>query len=111
MAPQTQDDESAENGTEMAKIMANIADRSQRLVSDFIARNASGKAVDMSDSAQIGAAFLELTQKMMQDPAKMVEAQVSLWERLHESVAQYDTAHAWPGSRTDHRTRKGRPAL
>ena len=79
MAPQTQDDESAENGTEMAKIMANIADRSQRLVSDFIARNASGKAVDMSDSAQIGAAFLELTQKMMQDPAKMVEAQVSLW--------------------------------
>ena len=79
MAPQTQNDESADDGTEMAKIMANIADRSQRLVSDFIARNASGAPIDMSDSAQIGAAFMELTQKMMQDPAKMVEAQVSLW--------------------------------
>ena len=79
MAPQTQNDESAENGTEMAQIMASIAERSQRLVSDFIARNASGQAIDMSDAAQIGTAFLELTQKMMQDPAKLVEAQVSLW--------------------------------
>ncbi len=79
MAPTTHTDESAADSQEMAEILANIAERSQRLVSDFIARNANGPAIDMSDTAQIGAAFFELTQKMMQDPAKFVEAQVSLW--------------------------------
>lgn len=77
MAQQTED--SAEQAQEMALIMANIADRSQRLVSDFIARNASGEAMDLSDANHISAAFMELTQKMMQDPSRFVEAQVGLW--------------------------------
>lgn len=79
MAPQTQDQESTKEAPEIVRIMASIADRSQKLVSGFIARDASGQALDMSDSAHIGAAFIELTQKMMQDPAKFVEAQFSLW--------------------------------
>lgn len=65
MAPQTRNDESAPGTQEMAEIMANIAERSQRLVSYFIARNAYGKAIDISDAARIGAAFMELTQKMI----------------------------------------------
>lgn len=80
MAPQTRNDESTADPQEMAKTLANIADRSQRLVSDFIARNATGAAFDMGETAHISAAFLELTQKMMQDPSKLMEAQVSLWD-------------------------------
>ncbi|MEQ8510776.1 MAG: class I poly(R)-hydroxyalkanoic acid synthase [Rhodospirillaceae bacterium] len=70
---------STEADVDMAQTMASIAERSQRLVSDFIARNASGEAMDMSESAHIGAAFMELSQKMMQDPSQFVEAQVNLW--------------------------------
>lgn len=77
MAQENQD--STEQAQEMAAIMANIAERSQRLVSGFMARNASGEAMDMSDANHISAAFMELTQKMMQDPSRFVEAQVALW--------------------------------
>jgi polyhydroxyalkanoate synthase len=33
----------------------------------------------MSNPAAIGAAFFELTQRMMADPAKLVQAQMALW--------------------------------
>jgi len=79
MAQQTKSQEPTEKSQEMAEIMANIAQRSQRLVSNFIARNASGEAFDMSEGAHISAAFMDLTQKMMEDPSKFVEAQVNLW--------------------------------
>jgi polyhydroxyalkanoate synthase subunit PhaC len=79
MAQKTQKDAPPQGDQEMAQIMANIAERSQRLVSDFIARNASGEAPDMSESAHISDAFMELTKKMMQDPGRFVQAQVNLW--------------------------------
>ncbi|MDG2241983.1 MAG: class I poly(R)-hydroxyalkanoic acid synthase [Rhodospirillaceae bacterium] len=68
-----------ERAQNFSRSMASIADRSQRLVSDFIARNASGDRMDMSEYAHIGTAFMELTQKMMQGPSQYVEAQVNLW--------------------------------
>lgn len=68
-----------ERAQNFSRSMASIADRSQRLVSDFIARNASGDRMDMSEYAHIGTAFMELTQKMMQGPRQYVEAQVNLW--------------------------------
>ncbi len=79
MAQHAKNNEQTENAEEMAEIMANIAQRSQRLVSNFIARNASGEGIDMSEGAHISAAFMDLTQKMMEDPARFVEAQISLW--------------------------------
>lgn len=69
----------SERAQKLAQSMASIADRSQRLVSDFIARNASGDGMAMGEYAHIGTAFMELTQKMMQDPGRYVEAQVNLW--------------------------------
>jgi polyhydroxyalkanoate synthase len=65
--------------------MAEIAERSQRLVAEFLARQASrGEAradggAGMADPAAIGAAFFELTQRMMADPQKLIQAQVALW--------------------------------
>lgn len=79
MTHQSENQDPSEKAQKLAQSMASIADRSQRLVSDFIARNASGNAVDVSEYAHIGNAFMELTQKMMQDPGRYVEAQVNLW--------------------------------
>ncbi len=59
--------------------MAEIAERSQRLVLEFLSRQTSG-GVGMGDPLNIGGAFLEMTGRMMADPAKLMQAQVSLWQ-------------------------------
>jgi polyhydroxyalkanoate synthase len=66
---------------EFSQIMAKIAQQSQRIVTDFLARQSSGdRGIGMSDPLNIGQAFLEMTAKMMADPSKMVQAQMSLWQ-------------------------------
>ena len=60
--------------------IAEIAERSQRLVSDFLAARASGGGLGMADPASIGRAFMEMTARMMSDPAKLMQAQMNLWQ-------------------------------
>jgi polyhydroxyalkanoate synthase len=59
--------------------MVEIAERSQRLVLEFLARQ-SESGLGTADPLNIGSAFLEFTGRMMSDPAKLVQAQVSLWQ-------------------------------
>src|SRR5579864_1926163 len=61
-----------------SRSMAEIAERSQRLVMEFMARQSEG--VGMADPLNVGAAFLEMTRRLMADPGKLVQAQVSLWQ-------------------------------
>ncbi len=63
----------------MAKIMSDIAERSQRILSEFMSRNPTSGGVGMGDPMNIGQAFMELTAKMMANPAQMIEAQTNLW--------------------------------
>ncbi len=65
---------------ELSQAMAKIAERSQRIVSDFLARQGGEDGVGMSDPLNIGRAFLEMTARLMADPAKLVQAQMSLWQ-------------------------------
>ena len=58
--------------------MAELAARSQRIVSEFLSRQKDG--VGMADPTEIGKAFIEMTARMMADPAKLVQAQMSLWQ-------------------------------
>ncbi|MBI1206341.1 MAG: class I poly(R)-hydroxyalkanoic acid synthase [Azospirillum sp.] len=64
---------------EMSRAMARIAEQSQKLVTEFLTRQAMEGVKPPSDPLNIGQAFLEMTSKMMADPAKMVQAQMSLW--------------------------------
>jgi polyhydroxyalkanoate synthase len=67
----------------LSRQMAEIAERSQRLVADFLSRQSGGSGgeggIGMADPTAIGAAFFEMTARMMADPARLVEAQASLW--------------------------------
>ena len=63
---------------EMSEAIANIAERSQRLVNNFLTQQSS--QFGMADPMNIGNAFLELTARMMTNPAKMMEAQMALWQ-------------------------------
>ncbi|MGB8275183.1 MAG: class I poly(R)-hydroxyalkanoic acid synthase [Alphaproteobacteria bacterium] len=79
------------DSAEISRTMAGIAERTQRIVTNFINRNAAGGPLGHADPFNVGAAFLELTARMLADPAKLVRAQMSLWEdymNLWQSTAR-----------------------
>jgi polyhydroxyalkanoate synthase subunit PhaC len=64
---------------ETSQRWARIAERSQRLMSDFMSRN-SANLSGPTDSMNAGKAFLELTTQLMADPARMMQRQFELWQ-------------------------------
>ncbi|MFI4987272.1 MAG: class I poly(R)-hydroxyalkanoic acid synthase, partial [Alphaproteobacteria bacterium] len=84
---------------EFSRAIAKIAERSQRLVSEFLARQQTDRHVGMADPLNVGNAFLEMTARLMANPAKLVEAQVNLW-RDYMSLWQ-NTTRRWLGGETE----------
>src|SRR5579885_2348345 len=74
-----------------SRSMAELAERSQRLVQDFLARQADGAGAGIIDPLNVGSAFFEMTRRLMSDPAGLVQAQLSLWQdylRLWQTTTQ-----------------------
>src|SRR5579862_4050807 len=69
----------AGGSADLTRRIAEIAERSQRLVGEFVARQPEHVGSGMADPSAIGAAFFELTARMMADPAKVMQAQMALW--------------------------------
>lgn len=65
---------------EFSENMKKVAEQCQHLVNDFLQQQAKEGGKAGSDPFNIGSAFMELTTKMMSDPAKLVEAQTALWQ-------------------------------
>jgi polyhydroxyalkanoate synthase len=57
--------------------LADIAVRSQRVITDFLTRGAEFGAI--GDPAGVGGAFVDLSLKMMADPMSIAKAQIDLW--------------------------------
>ncbi len=76
--PQANDDIPAE-AAEFAREMAEIAGKSQHLVAEFLKRQPAEEGIGMASPLAIGAAFFEMTARMMSDPSRLVQAQLSLW--------------------------------
>jgi polyhydroxyalkanoate synthase len=64
---------------EWSRSMADIARRSQNLVLEFMERQSKDMPVPV-DPLNVAGAFVEMTQRMMADPAKLLQAQFSLWQ-------------------------------
>jgi len=92
MAASEGNDSKLPDPLELSHSMAEIAERSQRLVAEFLQRQQQGHAEagatpgiapaigsGMADPLHIGTAFFEMTARMMTDPTKLVQAQLSLW--------------------------------
>jgi polyhydroxyalkanoate synthase len=111
MDDQKQTENNFVNADALSKAMANIAERSQRIVSDFLARQTKdGSFGKFKDPLHIGDAFLEMTAKLMADPGKLVEAQMGLWQdylHLWQSTTQRmlgsDTTPVAEPDKTDRR--------
>jgi polyhydroxyalkanoate synthase len=62
----------------LSRSMATIAERSQRLVGDWLERQT--KLVPTADPLNIGGAFMEMTAHMMANPARLMQAQLGFWQ-------------------------------
>jgi polyhydroxyalkanoate synthase len=62
----------------IGRSMADIAERSQRIVGDWLERQS--KAAPSADPLNVGQAFMEMTAKLMQNPARIVQAQIGFWQ-------------------------------
>jgi polyhydroxyalkanoate synthase len=83
--------ESLPDAAELSRHMAGIAQKSKQLVSEFLKRQAPEDGVGMANPMAIGAAFLEMTARMMSDPSRLVQGQLSLWSNyltLWQRMAQ-----------------------
>ena len=76
---------------QLSKTVVGIAEKSQRLVGDFLQRQSADGTLDWESSTRIGNAFLQMTQNMVVNPGKLVEAQMALWQG-HLSLWQQSTA-------------------
>ena len=73
------------DAAEIGRSMADIAERSQRIVGEWLKRQseslgeADGEAHPL-DPLNIGGAFLEMTTRLMANPAHLVQAQIGFWQ-------------------------------
>ncbi len=66
---------------ELSRVMTRIAEQSQQLVANFLERQSTQAppSLDAHDPLNIGQAFFDMTARIMANPAKLVQAQLSLW--------------------------------
>jgi polyhydroxyalkanoate synthase len=66
-------------GTDSAKIFAEVAERSSRIMGDFLKRQAKAKDPALSDEFGIGKAFMDLSALMLAKPQQLAEAQMNMF--------------------------------
>jgi polyhydroxyalkanoate synthase len=76
--PDTGTDFKIPDAAVVGRSMADIAERSQRIVADWLKRQ--GGVEPHTDPMVIGRAFMEMTAKMMANPAKLMQAQIGFWQ-------------------------------
>jgi polyhydroxyalkanoate synthase len=62
----------------VTRTMAEVAERGQRIVGEFLKRQAEDAG--NPDPANIGGAFLEMTTRLMSNPAQLMRAQFGFWQ-------------------------------
>jgi polyhydroxyalkanoate synthase len=65
---------------EMSQSLTRLAERGQKLVTEFLERQAASKDGGPIDKLNIGGAFFEMTARMLADPARLMQAQMQLWQ-------------------------------
>ncbi|MBC7945311.1 MAG: class I poly(R)-hydroxyalkanoic acid synthase, partial [Burkholderiales bacterium] len=88
---------------EMSKSFADIAQRSSKLVAEFMQRQPTGGGkLGMADETGIAQAFFDLTTKVMSDPFRLAEVQMRMWQ---------DYMSLWQGSMMSMFGQKSNPVI
>jgi polyhydroxyalkanoate synthase len=62
----------------VTRTMSEVAERGQRIVIDFLRRQAESEATP--DPLNIGSAFFEMTTRLMANPARLMQARLGFWQ-------------------------------
>jgi polyhydroxyalkanoate synthase subunit PhaC len=62
----------------VTRTMSEVAERGQRIVTDFLKRQAESESTP--DPLNIGGAFLDMTARLMANPARLMQAQLGFWQ-------------------------------
>ncbi|MGN2391476.1 PHA/PHB synthase family protein [Pelomicrobium sp. G1] len=65
---------------ELARNLSDIAQRSSKVLSEFVSRQATQGQLGLADELGIAKAFMDMAAKLMLDPIKLAQAQVNLWQ-------------------------------
>lgn len=71
--------ETPDSHPSLAENWSHIAERSQKLVQEFLAKSQHMPESQPIDPMTIGQAFYDMTTQMMNDPMRLYEAQMTLW--------------------------------
>jgi len=75
--------QTAAQSEQTAKILAEVAQRSSRLMGEFLQRHAGGGGIAYSDEFGIARAFMDLSARMLSNPWKLADMQTRLfWDHL-----------------------------
>jgi polyhydroxyalkanoate synthase len=71
-----------EQSDQVVAILGDIAERSRRLIEEFVARQGelNGAQPGLGDRAPLGGAFVEMLTRVMSQPRELAEAQFGLWQ-------------------------------
>lgn len=64
----------------MMETMQNFADQSQRIMTKFLERQAEDDGFQIPDPYVVGKAFMQASAQLLQDPQRLVQAQMDLWK-------------------------------
>ena len=79
-------DKQPADASEFAKNMASAAEKCQRIMQEFLSRQAVDMPNTPMDPLNVGSAFMELFTRLMSDPVRLLEKQFELWQ---------DYIHLW----------------
>ncbi|MGB5080201.1 MAG: hypothetical protein WBO23_05600 [Burkholderiales bacterium] len=107
------DTRSASEPEQTAKILAEVAQRSSRLMGEFLQRHAGGGGVASSDEFGIARAFMDLSARMMSNPWKLADMQarvfwdhIALWQSTLLRMMGKDAPPVAEPARGDNRFRE-----
>ena len=76
--------ESKPDPVDLAKTLTELAERSQRVAQDFFERQAKQDKVTIPDPGVVGDAFAKLSQALLADPGRLMQAQLQWWQQMGE---------------------------
>ncbi len=75
--------QSSPDPAESARVFAEVAERSGRIMGEFLQRQAGGQGVAYSDEFGVTRAFMDLAARMLADPWKLAEMQTKMfWDHV-----------------------------
>ncbi|WP_440996135.1 class I poly(R)-hydroxyalkanoic acid synthase [Arhodomonas sp. SL1] len=78
---------------ELARSLSQIAEKSQQLVKDFLARQ-EGQQLSMDDALHMSRLFQDLYSRLMADPVGLAQAQMAFWQD-YMALMQSTTLRMW----------------